>query len=164
MAADGPDVITFLPLAEADLDEVLAIETASFPRPWNREHFLDELRSPFAFPLSARDGEGRLLGFICLRALLDEGHILDVAVLPELRGLGIGRLLVERGLAECRSRGASVVGLEVRASNSAAITLYQRLGFRETGRRPRYYENGEDALLMEYHFPADGESSCSSSH
>jgi ribosomal-protein-alanine N-acetyltransferase len=157
MAAHGPDVITILPMAEADLDDVLVIETASFPRPWTREHFIDELRSPYAFPLAARDGAGRLLGFICLRVLLDEGHILDVAVQPELRGCGVGRLLVERGLAECRARGAALVGLEVRVSNAAAIALYGRFGFREAGRRPGYYENGEAALLMEYHFSPNGE-------
>jgi len=89
--------------------------------------------------------------------ILDEGHILDVAVHPEYRGHGLGKLLVEHVLAACRQRGAEFVSLEVRPSNSEAIGLYHRLGFDETGRRPRYYHDGEDALLMEYIFREEEE-------
>lgn len=144
--------ITVCPMAETDLDEILAIENDSFPLPWNRDHFLDELKSAYAFPLVAIVPEQRIAGYICPRLLLDEGHILDIAVHRDFRGRGVGRLLVERVLRECREGGAEVVTLEVRPSNEAAIALYRRLGFVETGRRRRYYENGEDAILMEYHF------------
>jgi len=84
--------------------------------------------------------------------LLDEGHILDVAVHPEVRGGGVGRLLVEKVLEECRGNGASFVSLEVRESNLPAIALYRKMGFAEVGKRKRYYENGENALMMEYVF------------
>ena len=137
------------PMTESDLDEVLAIEADSFPRPWSRSHFLDELKSPHSFPLVALDQEGTLAGYICPMLLLDEGHILNVAVRNDYRGHGLGRLLVERVLRECRDRGAEFVSLEVRPSNTAAISLYRGLGFVETGLRKRYYENGEDAILME---------------
>ena len=135
-----------------DLDQVLAIEQRSYPLPWLRQRFLDELDSPYAFPLSAFDPAGRLIGYICPMQLLDEGHILDVAVDPALRGCGVGRLLVQQVLDDCRAAGASFVSLEVRASNLAAISLYKKMGFAETGRRKRYYENGEDALMMEFIF------------
>jgi len=146
--------ITICPMTADDLDQVLAIEQASFPTPWLRQHFLDELNSPHAFPLSAFDGDGRLIGFICPMLLLDEGHIMDVAVDPVCRGKGVGRLLVQRVLDDCRASGGSFVSLEVRVSNTAAIVLYKGMGFVETGLRKRYYKDGEDALMMEYVFTA----------
>ncbi len=149
MGAKRHDII-ICPMSEADLDQVLAIEQDSFPSPWNRRHFLDELSSPYAFPLTALTGDGRVAGYICPMLLLDEGHILNVAVSPEFRGCGLGQLLVERVIAECREGGAAFVSLEVRPSNATAIVLYERLGFTVTGRRKRYYGDGEDALLMEY--------------
>lgn len=142
--------ITICPMKETDLDEVLAIEEASYPRPWTRDHFLDELRSALAFPQVALDGDGKVAGYICPVLLLDEAHILNVAVRRDIRSHGLGGLLVDTVISECRKRGASFVGLEVRVSNVSALTLYGRLGFIETGRRPRYYENGEEAILMEY--------------
>lgn len=147
---DKPSDITICPMNEADLDEILIIETASFPNPWTRTHFLDELNSPHAFPLVAFGPEGRLIGYICPMFLLDEGHIMDVAVHHDFRGHGVGRMLVERVLEECRERGADFVSLEVRPSNQSAIALYRKLGFVEIGRRKRYYQDGEDAILMEY--------------
>lgn len=142
-------------MSEHDLDQVLAIERASFPSPWLRQHFLDELNSPHASPLSAFDTDGRLVGFICPMLLLDEGHIMDIAVDPACRGRGIGRMLVQRVLDDCRAGGAAFVSLEVRVSNVDAIALYSKMGFAETGRRKRYYKDGEDALMMEYLFPGE---------
>jgi len=142
-------------MTEADLDEILAIENGSFPLPWNRDHFLDELKSVHAFPLVAFDPEENVMGYICPRLLFDEGHILNVAVNRAFRGCGVGRHLVERVLRDCREGGADTVSLEVRPSNHAAISLYRQLGFVETGRRRNYYENGEDALLMDFTFEND---------
>lgn len=149
MAAERDEII-ICPLVAADLEQVMAIERASYPLPWQEQHFLDELDSPHAFPLSAFVEGNRLAGYICPLQVLDEGHILNVAVAPEFRGMGIGRLLVQRVLDDCRAAGAEFVSLEVRVSNETAIGLYRQLGFREVGRRKRYYENGEDALMMEY--------------
>jgi len=146
--------ITICPMTVDDLDQVLPIEQASFPTPWLRQHFLDELNSPHAFPMSAFDADGRLVGFICPMLLLDEGHIMDVAVDPGCRGRGVGRLLVQRVLDDCRDGGASFVSLEVRVSNAPAIALYKGMGFVETGLRKRYYKDGENALMMEYLFTA----------
>ncbi len=146
------DVITICPMNENDLDQVLAIENASFPSPWSKALFLSELNSPNSFPFVAVDSIAGVVGFICPMQVIDEGHILDVAVDPSFRGKGIGRLLVEKVLDECRIRGAEYVSLEVRTSNSKALSLYRQLGFIVTGRRKGYYENGEDALMMEYIF------------
>lgn len=142
--------IVVCPMTDSDLEEVLAIESVSFPQPWSKTHFHDELSSPHSFPLVAMNQEGTVVGYICPMLLLDEGHIMDVAVRSDFRGHGIGKLLVKRVLVDCRERGAAFVSLEVRPSNRAAISLYKGLGFVETGLRKRYYENGEDAILMEY--------------
>jgi [ribosomal protein S18]-alanine N-acetyltransferase len=91
-----------------------------------------------------------VVGYICPMQVLDEGHILNVAVDPDCRGMGVGRALVQRVLDDFRASGAAFVSLEVRVSNVAAICLYRQMGFAEVGRRKRYYENGEDALMMEY--------------
>jgi len=147
-----PLEITICPMAEADLEQILSIELRSFPHPWLRQHFIDELSSPYAFPLSAFDHAGRLVGYICPMLLLDEGHIMNVAVEPELRGCGVGRMLVQKVLDDCRQEGASFVSLEVRESNLSAISLYRKMGFDVVGKRRRYYENGEDALMMEHVF------------
>ena len=144
------DELTIHQMTSGDLDEVTAIESVSFPRPWSREHFIDELNSPRSYPLVARTADGVVAGYICPMLVLDEGEILDVAVRFDCRGKGVGGVLVRRAIGELGALGARVVCLEVRVSNLSALTLYQRLGFRETGRRKGYYENGEDAILMEY--------------
>ncbi|HEY5975163.1 MAG TPA: ribosomal protein S18-alanine N-acetyltransferase [Geobacteraceae bacterium] len=144
--------ITLRPMAEADLDQVMAIESASFSCPWNRQHFLAELAAPHAFPLVACSGSGEVAGYLCPSLVADEGEILDVAVAPAWRGQGIGRLLLAEAMADCRSRGAIAVHLEVRPSSTAAVALYEAFGFVRTGLRKRYYQDGEDAILMQYTF------------
>jgi ribosomal-protein-alanine N-acetyltransferase len=150
-------VITVQPMTEADLEMVLALEAVAFSSPWNRQHFLDELASPLSFPLVAQAIDGSVEGYICPMIVLDEGSILNVAVRPESRGRGIGRLLVKAALSELRSRGAAFVALEVRPSNLAALSLYKKFGFIAKGRRRAYYDNGEDAVVMEYDMMRHGE-------
>jgi [ribosomal protein S18]-alanine N-acetyltransferase len=140
-----------------DLDPVLEIESASFSHPWIRRHFLDEIESPFGFPTVAILPDGTIAGYLCLKQIIDEAEILDVAVDPSQRGKGVGRLLVDDALAASLAKGAAVVALEVRTGNAEAIALYRRVGFREVGRRKKYYDNGEDAILMDYSFSKDEE-------
>lgn len=144
------NTVSLHPLTEADLEEVVVVERLSFQHPWNRDHILNEIQSPHSFPLLARSAEGVCVGYICPTLVLDEGQILNVAVHPSFRGKGIGKLLVRSALEEFEKKGASVVLLEVRPSNTAALSLYRLLGFVATGRRSRYYENGEDAILMSF--------------
>lgn len=138
-----------LPMDETLLDQVLMIENASFPRPWSRQHFLDELVSPHAVVRVALDAAGHVVGYFCCRVILDEAELLDVAVLPAIRRSGIGQFLMGSIVELCRQRGAAKLDLEVRASNLPAIALYRQFGFTETGLRRQYYENSEDALLMQ---------------
>ena len=144
----GPETINIHPMTEFDLDAVLAIEQASFPAPWRRDHFLHELAAPHSFPFVAR-ADGAVVGYVCLQSLFEEAQILNIAVEPQQRGRGIARMLMGHVFAVARDQGAEFMALEVRESNVAAITLYERFGFCRTGQRKGYYEGKEDAVLME---------------
>jgi len=135
-------------MTAADLDEVLAIEQASFKSPWKRAHFEAELSGGYSFPFVA-ESDGRVVGYVCLMSLFEVAQILDIAVSPDQRGRGIARVLMEHACALARERRAEILALEVRASSAAAIGLYQRSGFKRVGIRPDYYEDSEDAILME---------------
>ncbi len=93
-------------------------------------------------------GPAAAVGAALGQVLVDEGHVLDLAVEPALRGRGIGRLLLDRLLAELTQRGARAHTLEVRPGNLAALAVYRAAGFAVEGRRPRYYPDGDDALLL----------------
>jgi [ribosomal protein S18]-alanine N-acetyltransferase len=141
---------------EADLDAVMEIERLSFVTPWVRQAFSDELDRPWAhLEILHDEGIGRAVGFCNYWLVADELHILNIAVHPELRKHGHASLLVRHILAAARAAKARVVSLEVRVSNHAARSLYQKFGFREVGVRPKYYaDNGEDAVLMDLEMTA----------
>lgn len=135
-------------MERSDLDAVMEIEQASFPVPWKREHFLQEIHSHLSFPSVALCGDV-VVGYVCPMSLFEEAQIMDIAVAPEQRGRGVASLLLERAIAVARGKGAERLVLEVRESNLAAIGLYKRLGFVRYAVRKGYYEGKEDALLME---------------
>jgi [ribosomal protein S18]-alanine N-acetyltransferase len=134
-----------------DLDEVLAIERASFTMPWSRGAFLYEIQqNRVARCWVGRLPDGQVVGYLCLWEVADEVHITNVAVRPNARRQGIARSLLSSVLEDGRSRGFKVVVLEVRPSNRHALRLYESFGFRVVGRRHGYYyDTGEDALVME---------------
>jgi ribosomal-protein-alanine N-acetyltransferase len=135
-----------------DLNAVLEIEARSYALPWSRTFFEKELVTAFARLTVAVDEDGprpQIVGYICRWRVTDEVHLLNVAVHPERRGIGIGRTLVEAVLAEAQVTGAGVVFLEVRAGNVVARRLYRHLGFRDLGIRRAYYGPGQDAIVME---------------
>jgi [ribosomal protein S18]-alanine N-acetyltransferase len=137
---------------EADLDAVMEIERLCFSTPWERQAFADELARPWAsLWLLCEVPSGRAVGFCNHWLVAGEMQILNVAVHPDHRRRGHAARLLRHILAEAQEKHVTVVSLEVRASNHAAQALYRRFGFRDVGRRPRYYaDNGEDALLMDF--------------
>lgn len=133
--------------AKPDAAAALAALAAECGVPgWSEASIASTLRDAGARALVARGAAGALRGLVLVRQVADEIEILLVAVEHAARRRGIARALVTAVLAA--ARGARMAFLEVRASNVAAIALYAGLGFVATGRRPRYYENGEDALSM----------------
>ena len=140
------------PLAAADLPALAALEAACFSHPWTERQLAADLENDLLTHLGAVSPEGALLGYTQVRAILDEGTLERIAVAPAARRRGIGEALLDRLIREGRGRLAFLT-LEVRAGNAAAIGLYEKLGFREVGRRKNYYrEEGEDALLLTLDF------------
>ena len=127
-----------------DLPSAMEIDALSLPRPWSAAIWSGELSSPYGLYLVIED-RGEVFGQIGVRHVLGELHITTIAVKPEYRRRGHARALIGAALAAYPN--ASHVHLEVRPTNVAAIAFYESLGFRETGRRPRYYGD-EDAVLM----------------
>lgn len=138
---------TLLRLKEDDLPAIMALEAACFVQPWTQGNFLGELRRKVTVPIGLRC-EGMLVAQCFFWLLAPEIHLLNVAVAPRFRGRGLARRLLTVMLAMGRKAGVDCVFLEARAGNTAAIKLYQSLGFETAGKRPDYYEDGEDALMM----------------
>jgi len=142
------------PIRREDLPEVLAIEVSSFPHPWTREMFENELaRRDISQILVARLPDAGspppVAGYICVWVVSDEMHINNVAVKPRWRRRGIAAALLAAALEHGRARGARRAFLEVRASNLGALALYQQFGFQPAGLRQGYYDHPvEDAVLM----------------
>jgi ribosomal-protein-alanine N-acetyltransferase len=138
-----------------DIDQVLVIEKASFPSPWERKAFESELENPNARNIVVKekktDKTERVVAYVCFRCVTDEIHIVNIAVLPEYRRRGIGAGLLQAVIAEARQQPCEEIVLEVRATNQSAILFYKKFGFKIVGRLPAYYsESGEDALLMSF--------------
>jgi ribosomal-protein-alanine N-acetyltransferase len=133
-----------------DLEAVLEIESASFPVPWSRNAFLQELlENDRAIYLVARDELERITGYIGMWVVFDEGHITNLATHFGFRRSGVGRALLTAMMQAGRERGVRYMTLEVRRSNLAAQQLYQKAGFVQMGIRRQYYlDNKEDALIM----------------
>ena len=130
------------------IPQIAELEQACFSDPWSDRSFLSELENPLSLWLVALDGEA-VAGYAGAQAVLDEADVMNVAVRPEDRRRGIARALLlelEQRLAE---RGVQTLALEVRASNEAAIALYEGLDFEQAGLRKNYYFHPkEDALIL----------------
>ena len=132
-----------------DVDAVAAIERATFPTPWSRDAFVQEMTANAVARYLIAEAGGEVIGYAGAWLILDESHITNVAIREDMRGLGLGRKLMQELLQYLSNLGAAYATLEVRVSNERAQRLYQSLGFIAVGRRKQYYEdNREDALLM----------------
>lgn len=114
---------------------------------WDETAFASLLAGPGIDARLALDGD-MPLGFILMRTIAGEAEMLTLAVLPSARRKGAGKALVAAGLGAALARGAQAAFLEVSVNNIPAIALYRATGWRETGRRARYYRDGSDALIM----------------
>ena len=135
---------------EKDLPAMAEIERRCFHTPWSEESLRDDLTgNPLSVYMVLEAESGDVAGYMSLWRILDEGHINNVAVLPEYRRRGGASEMLEFMLEYSEKNGISSHTLEVRVSNEGAIGLYGKFGFKEAGVRKGYYEdNGEDALIM----------------
>ncbi|WP_394888077.1 ribosomal protein S18-alanine N-acetyltransferase [Clostridium butyricum] len=133
---------------ENDIDDVLEISNLSFSSPWSRLSYEQELNNSLAKYFVAKI-DNKVVGFIGTWIIVDESHITNVAVHPNYRKLGIGSKLIESMLSYCNKKNCTAYTLEVRESNKAAISVYEKHGFIIDGIRKEYYQdNKENALLM----------------
>ena len=144
--------VTIRRAAVSDVDALWGLEQGLFLNDaWSRELFVDEIGHPFSYYLVAEDG-GEIVGYAGLRAApenADQGDIQTLAVVPQLRGQGLGRELLGQLIHEAQNRGVNALFLEVRADNPVAIALYDSVGFHEIDRRHGYYQpDGVDAVVM----------------
>ena len=144
------------PMQPSDIAAVVAIEQASYTMPWPRKAYDYELtqnklahyfvlRTTLPLPTE----QSNIIGMAGFWLMADEAHIMTLAVYPAWRRLGLGEWLLVTLLQKARALDAAVATLEVRPSNQAARSLYQKYNFAEVGRRRGYYtDNGEDALIL----------------
>ena len=151
MGKKGEITIDFM--RKEDIDQVLAIEHASFSMPWSGNLFMSEFRSPLVstllVSLSSTEPKRIVTGYIVFWLIADEMHILNLAVAPGHRQHGIAKMLVLAGVKYVYAKGARRAFLEVRATNSIAQKLYSSLGFTGSSVRRNYYDSPmEDAVVM----------------
>ncbi len=152
MAAVLRPELEMRPMSRRDLDQVEAIEKASYPFPWSRGIFTDCLRVGYRCQVLLADAE--IAGYSVASLALDEGHLLNLCIAPEARRLGFGSVLLDQVVREAKVAGMVRLFLEVRPSNRGAVRLYKTNRFRVIGRRPGYYpaDGGrEDAVIMVRH-------------
>jgi len=141
-------LLTIRRMREEDLDEVMEMEGVAFSSPWTRGMYLHEIEKRDSCYLVARR-DGTLAGYGGTLLILDEAHVMTLAVREDLRRRGLGARLLLELLDYSRDMGARFLTLEVRGSNREAIELYKRFGFQIMGERRNYYvDNMENALIM----------------
>ena len=144
-----------VPMDRSHLPQIAALERECFSDPWSESLLEDALFDDQASFIVAEDEEGNILGYAGLHAVLDEGYIDNVAVAPDARRHGVASALLD---VFCRFAAVHLafLTLEVRASNEAAISLYEKFGFQRAGLRPGYYQHPrEDAIIMTRDFPKE---------
>lgn len=134
---------------EKDIDSIVKLEELCFTVPWSKDALYHDMTENEKSLYIVAEVDGRTVGYMSLWIILDEGHINNVAVLPEYRNRHIGSAIIDTMLRFTQEAGVKSHTLEVRAGNEAARGLYDKFGFRQEGLRKGYYEdNGEDAVIM----------------
>lgn len=149
MSAVLKDLPQLLPMREADLDEVMAIESVIYTHPWTRGNFADSLRAGYECRVLKLGRE--LMGYFVLMAAAGEAHLLNLSIGAAHQRTGHGSMLLRQAAELARGLGARSLFLEVRPSNGAAQALYTRFGFRRIAVRRGYYParaGREDALVL----------------
>ena len=141
-------MMRFLEMKAVHVPQVAALEKLCFADPWSENSVASELNNDLALWLVAMNDD-TVVGYIGSQTVAGETDVMNIAVHPDWRRRGIAQSLIECLVVELKNRGSEALMLEVRASNAPAIALYEKLGFRQVGRRPNYYRNlKEDALIL----------------
>lgn len=140
--------IIFRRMTEADVNDMADLEAMCFSQPWSRSQIAFELENPKAVYFCAVAGD-KTVGFVGMHDILGEGYITNVAVNEQYRRMGIAKKLIDLLCEYGKEHSLEFITLEVRVSNSAAISLYEKAGFKTEGTRKRFYcMPEEDAFIM----------------
>ncbi|OFW79494.1 MAG: ribosomal-protein-alanine N-acetyltransferase [Alicyclobacillus sp. RIFOXYA1_FULL_53_8] len=143
------DAPTLRRMSLQDLDDVMVVEHRSFTAPWSRQAFLRELVDNQFARYVVAEYHGKVVGYAGIWLIMDEGHVTNIAVDPDVRGRHLGELLLRTLMSVCLAQNILRMTLEVRVTNTVAQGLYEKLGFVRSGLRKGYYtDNREDALIM----------------
>lgn len=142
-----PEAVQIAKAMRADVEAIHRIEEASFPAPWRRDFFVGELMSDGRFNIVAKR-DGVVIAYLFAMWIFDEMHVNKIAVVEEERRKGIADLLMDACFRYARERGVKTIALEVRKSNHGAQEFYKHLEFKSSYLRPRYYPDGEAAVVM----------------
>ena len=130
-----------------DIESIHRLEVAAFPSPWRREFFESELRASGRFNVVARRDD-TVIGYLFAMWFFDEMHVNKIAVEAMERRQGIAQALMERCIEFAHTNRIKTISLEVRKSNRGAQEFYKQLSFASSYMRPRYYPDGESAVVM----------------
>ncbi|MEY4207442.1 MAG: ribosomal-protein-alanine N-acetyltransferase [Pseudomonadota bacterium] len=152
--------LRFAMMRAQDVEAVVAVENDAYPFPWTRGNFLDSLASRYdAWTL--READARLAGYFLLMHAVDETHLLNITVRPDLHGRGYGRMLLDKVIQLALNANMRSVLLEVRPSNEHALAVYHHCGFQQIGIRKQYYPaagtSREDAIVMRLMLDSHGD-------
>lgn len=132
----------------SDVAAIAELEKLCFSDPWSADSIASELVNPLSYWLVA-EVDGQVAGYVGSQSVLDAADMMNIAVSPEYRRRGVAKALVNELIAYLSKNDVIALLLEVRVSNEPAITLYEKMGFQQVGRRPNYYRNPrEDALIL----------------
>lgn len=135
-------------MTAAHTAQVAALEKLCFSAPWSERSIISELSNPLSLWIVALKGS-KVVGYVGSQSVMGEADMMNLAVLPEYRRMGIGRQLVSELIRHLAGRDVYSLTLEVRTSNESAIQLYEGMDFLQVGRRPNYYSAPkEDALIL----------------
>lgn len=139
-----------------DVERVYDISKNSFSKPWSLNAIQEELYNTMSYYLVARDDFGKAIAFIGSWLVFDECQITNIAVDEDYRRKNVGQRLLERFIGDMKSKDMSYIFLEVRESNEPAKKFYEKNSFTYTGMRKRFYQDGENALLMTLYLKKQG--------
>jgi len=141
-------MIEILKMQSTHIPQIAALEKLCFSEPWSENSISGELDNPLSLWLVAVDGDC-VAGYVGSQSVMGETDMMNIAVSPDYRRQGVAAALIEELVRQLKVGGNHCLTLEVRASNEAAIKLYEKLGFIQVGRRPNYYRSPkEDALIL----------------
>ena len=142
--------LTIGKMQSSDIPEVVELEKISYGvHHWSEDSFYGEIKNDLANYYCAKDENGKIIGYVGFWIIFEEAHITTLSINPAYRRKKIAQILLTEAIERCYEKKVKFITLEVRVSNIAAISLYEKFGFQSVGTRKGYYQdNNEDALIM----------------